>query len=249
MTIDQALSIAPELAEMYKKENEVKEIIDIAKKIEGGARHVSVHAAGVVISPTDLTDYVPLQFEPNGDKIITQYDMYSVEETGLLKMDFLGIKNLSTLGNSVKLVKERRSVEIDIEKIPMDDKNTFEHLAKGETIGLFQLGGSGMTRYLKELKPTTVTDIMAMIALFPPGTDGQYPNLHKKKTRTGKNNLSRPTFGKNSGQDLRRRYLSGRCSAYRHRTGRLQLGHGGQIPQSHRQKKFPKKWPNRKRYS
>ena len=122
MTIDQALSIAPELAEMYKKENEVKEIIDIAKKIEGGARHVSVHAAGVVISPTDLTDYVPLQFEPNGDKIITQYDMYSVEETGLLKMDFLGIKNLSTLGNSVKLVKERRSVEIDIEKFPWTTK-------------------------------------------------------------------------------------------------------------------------------
>ena len=140
-----------------------------------------MHAAGVVISPTDLTDYVPLQFEPNGDKIITQYDMYSVEETGLLKMDFLGIKNLSTLGNSVKLVKERRSVEIDIEKIPMDDKNTFEHLAKGETIGLFQLGGSGMTRYLKELKPTTVMDIMAMIALFRPGPMANIPTYIRRK--------------------------------------------------------------------
>jgi len=181
MTIDQALSIAPELAEMYKKESEVKEIIDIAKKIEGGARHVSVHAAGVVISPTDLTDYVPLQFEPNGDKIITQYDMYSVEEAGLLKMDFLGIKNLSTLGNSVELVRQRRGVEIDIENIPLDDKNTFEHLAKGETIGLFQLGGSGMTRYLKELKPTTVTDIMAMIALFRPGPMANIPTYIKRK--------------------------------------------------------------------
>lgn len=181
MTIDQALIITPELAEMYKKESEVKEIIDIAKKIEGGARHVSVHAAGVVISPTDLTDYVPLQFEPNGDKIITQYDMYSVEEAGLLKMDFLGIKNLSILGNSVELVRKRRGVEIDIEKIPMDDKNTFEHLAKGETIGLFQLGGSGMTRYLKELKPTTVTDIMAMIALFRPGPMANIPSYIKRK--------------------------------------------------------------------
>ena len=181
MTIDQALSIAPELAEMYKKESEVKEIIDIAKKIEGGARHVSVHAAGVVISPTDLTDYVPLQFEPNGDKIITQYDMYSVEEAGLLKMDFLGIKNLSTLGNSVELVRQRRGIEIDIENIPLDDKNTFEHLAKGETIGLFQLGGSGMTRYLKELKPTTVTDIMAMIALFRPGPMANIPTYIKRK--------------------------------------------------------------------
>jgi len=181
MTIDQALSITPELAEMYKKESEVKEIIDIAKKIEGGARHVSVHAAGVVISPTDLTDYVPLQFEPNGDKIITQYDMYSVEETGLLKMDFLGIKNLSTLGNSVELVRQRRGIEIDIENIPMDDKNTFEHLAKGETIGLFQLGGSGMTRYLKELKPTVITDIMAMIALFRPGPMANIPTYIKRK--------------------------------------------------------------------
>lgn len=181
MTINQALSIAPELAEMYKKEGEVKEIIDIAKKIEGGARHVSVHAAGVVISPTDLTDYVPLQFEPNGEKIITQYDMYSVEEAGLLKMDFLGIKNLSTLGNSVELVKQKRGIEIDIENVPLDDKNTFEHLAKGETIGLFQLGGSGMTRYLKELKPTTVTDIMAMIALFRPGPMANIPTYIKRK--------------------------------------------------------------------
>jgi len=181
MTIDQALSITPELAEMYKKESEVKEIIDIAKKIEGGARHVSVHAAGVVIAPTELTDYVPLQFEPNGDKIITQYDMYSVEEAGLLKMDFLGIKNLSTLGNSVELVRQRRGVEIDIENIPMDDKKTFEHLAKGETIGLFQLGGSGMTRYLKELRPTTVTDIMAMIALFRPGPMANIPTYIKRK--------------------------------------------------------------------
>ena len=181
MTIDQALSITPELAEIYKKESEVKEIIDIAKKIEGGARHVSVHAAGVVISPTELTDYVPLQFEPNGDKVITQYDMYSVEEAGLLKMDFLGIKNLSTLGNSVELVKKRKGVEIDIENIPLDDKNTFEHLAKGETIGLFQLGGSGMTRYLKELRPTTVTDIMAMIALFRPGPMANIPTYIKRK--------------------------------------------------------------------
>ena len=181
MTIDQAMSLTPELAEIYKKEKEVKEIIDIAKKLEGSARHVSVHAAGVVISPTNLTDYAPLQYEPSGDKIITQYDMYSVEEAGLLKMDFLGIKNLSTLGNSVELVRQRRGIDIDIENIPLDDKNTFEHLAKGETIGLFQLGGSGMTRYLKELKPTTITDIMAMIALFRPGPMANIPTYIKRK--------------------------------------------------------------------
>ena len=181
MTIEQAMRLTPELSEIYKKEKEVKEIIDIAKKLEGSARHVSVHAAGVVISPTDLTDYAPLQYEPSGDKIITQYDMYSVEEAGLLKMDFLGIKNLSTLGNSVEIVRQRRGVEIDIENIPLDDKNTFEHLAKGETIGLFQLGGSGMTRYLKELRPTTITDIMAMIALFRPGPMANIPTYIKRK--------------------------------------------------------------------
>ena len=181
MTIEQAMRLTPELSEIYKKEKEVKEIIDIAKKLEGSARHVSVHAAGVVISPTDLTDYAPLQYEPSGDKIITQYDMYSVEEAGLLKMDFLGIKNLSTLVNSVEIVRQRRGVEIDIENIPLDDKNTFEHLAKGETIGLFQLGGSGMTRYLKELRPTTITDIMAMIALFRPGPMANIPTYIKRK--------------------------------------------------------------------
>ena len=94
-----------------------------------------MHAAGVVISPTDLTDFVPLQFEPNGEKIITQYDMYSVEEVGLLKMDFLGIKNLSTLGNSVELVRKRRGVEIDIEKIPMDDKKLLSIWPKGKPSG------------------------------------------------------------------------------------------------------------------
>ena len=181
MTIDEAIKITPELREMYEKEKEVQEIIDIAKKIEGCARHVSVHAAGVVISPTDLTDYVPLQLEPNGDKVITQYDMYSVEDAGLLKMDFLGIKNLSTLGNSVKLVKERLGIEINIENIPLDDKKTFQHLAKGETIGLFQLGGSGMTRYLKELKPTNFNDIMVMIALFRPGPMANIPSYIKRK--------------------------------------------------------------------
>src|SRR3989338_9968283 len=96
-------------------------------------------------------------------------------------MDFLGIKNLSTLGNSVELVRQRRGIEIDIENIPLDDKNTFEHLAKGETIGLFHLGGSGMTRYLKELKPTSIFDIMAMISLFRPGPMNSIPEFIERK--------------------------------------------------------------------
>ncbi len=181
MTIEQALKIVPELRQMYETEEEVREIIDLAQKIEGCARHVSVHAAGIVISPTKLTDYVPLQKEPNGEKIITQYDMYSIEEVGLLKMDFLGIKNLAILGNSVKLVKKIHDVDIDLENIPLNDKKTFALLSEGETVGVFQLSGSGMTRYLKELKPSAINDIMAMIALFRPGPMANIPTYIRRK--------------------------------------------------------------------
>jgi DNA polymerase-3 subunit alpha len=185
MTIEQALKIVPELRQMYETEDEVREVIDLARKIERCARHVSVHAAGIVISPTKLTDYVPLQREPNGEKIITQYDMYAIDPDyggiGLLKMDFLGIKNLAILGNSVKLVKKIHDVDIDLENIPLDDKKTFNLLSKGETVGVFQLSGSGMTRYLKELKPSTITDIMAMISLFRPGPMANIPTYIRRK--------------------------------------------------------------------
>ncbi len=181
MTIKQAIDMTPELKQMYDSEEEVKEIIDMAKKIEGCARHISVHAAGVVISPTALTDFVPLQFEPKGEKIITQYDMHSVEEAGLLKFDFLGIKNLTILENSVKLVKIFYGIDIDIDNVPLDDKKTFELLDRGDTMGLFQLNGAGMTRWLKELKPRSIWDIMAMIALFRPGPMAFIPDYIKRK--------------------------------------------------------------------
>lgn len=169
MTIERALKITPELKEAYEKEADTKQVIDLAKKIEGGARHISVHAAGVVIAPTSITDYVPVQLDPKGGKVITQYDMYAVEETGLLKLDFLGIRNLSILEDSVRLVKKLHDLEIDIEKIPLDDKKTFTMLAKGETMGLFQLNGSGMTKHLKDLSPTSIHDLNVMIALYRPG--------------------------------------------------------------------------------
>ena len=144
----------------------------MAKKIEGCARHISVHAAGVVMAPTPLTDYVPLQYDNKGDnKIITQYDMHSVGEdgVGLLKFDFLGIRNLSILADAVKRVEKIEGIKIDIENVPVDDKKTFEMLAKGETVGLFQLNGDGMTRALKELRPTVIHDINVMVALYRPG--------------------------------------------------------------------------------
>ncbi|NQV88146.1 MAG: DNA polymerase III subunit alpha [Parcubacteria group bacterium] len=187
MTIDKAIAEVPDLKKIYKEEKDVKEIIDMAKKIEGCARHISVHAAGVVISPTPLTDYVPLQYDTKGEnKIITQFDMHAVEDAGLLKFDFLGIKNLSILADAVKITEKLRGIKIDIENIPWDDKITFEMLARGETIGLFQLNGQGMTRYLKELRPTVITDINAMVALYRPGPMESIPQYVERKHDAGK---------------------------------------------------------------
>jgi DNA polymerase-3 subunit alpha len=170
MTLERALEEAPELKKMYDESEEVKTIVDMAMKIEGCARHISIHAAGVVISPNDLTDFTPLQYDPKGEnKIITQYDMYSVEEAGLLKFDFLGLKNLSIIADAIRLIELTEKIKIDVDTIPINDKKTFEMLARGETADTFQLNGSGMTKFLVDLKPTSIHDINAMVALYRPG--------------------------------------------------------------------------------
>jgi DNA polymerase III subunit alpha len=182
MTINKAIDITPELQELYAKNTDVKEVIDMAKKIEGCARHISVHAAGVVISPTKLTDFTPIQLDPKGEgKIITQYDMYSVEEAGLLKFDFLGLKNLSIIADTLHRIEAIEGTTIDIQKIPLDDAKTFALLAKGETEGLFQLNGEAMTKFLIELKPTSIHDINAMVALYRPGPMQFIPDFIKRK--------------------------------------------------------------------
>lgn len=184
MTINRALDEVPELNDLYKKDDEVKTIIDMARKIEGCARHIGVHAAGVVISPRALTEDVPVQYDPKGgEKLITQYDMHAVGEdgVGLLKFDFLGLKNLTIMGNTIKLAKKVLGEEIDVDKIPLHDKKTYEMLARGETAATFQLNGSGMTRFLKELKPTTIHDINAMVALYRPGPLDFIPNYIDRK--------------------------------------------------------------------
>ena len=184
MTIDRAVELEPQLKDMYEKDPEAKHILDISKKLEGTVRHVSVHAAGVVIAPKPLIEYVPVQYDPKGeDNIITQYDMYTVGEdgVGLTKLDFLGIRNLAILENAVRLVKLHRNIDIDIEKIPFNDKKTFVMLAKGETIGLFQLNGEAMTKHLKDLRPSTIHDINAMVALFRPGPMNNIPEYIARK--------------------------------------------------------------------
>ena len=184
MTIDRALKEVSELKYIYDREEDVRRIIDMAKKIEGCARHISVHAAGVVIAPESLSEYVPLQYDTKGDnKIITQYDMHSVGEDGigLLKFDFLGIKNLSILADAVERVRKIEGKIIDIENIPLDDKKTFEILSAGATTGLFQLNGSGITKFLIDLKPTTIHDINAMVALYRPGPLEMIPTYIERK--------------------------------------------------------------------
>lgn len=173
MTIDHALEIEEDLKKLYQGDMDAEIIINIAKRVEGNARHMGVHAAGVVIAPSPVTDYSPVQYDPEGTTIITQYDMYSLTDeyggVGLLKFDFLGLKNLSVLADAVSRVKVRTSTVIDIENIPLDEKNVFAMLSRGETEGVFQLGGGGMTRYLKELEPSSIHDINAMVALYRPG--------------------------------------------------------------------------------
>jgi DNA polymerase-3 subunit alpha len=181
MTIKKALEISPELAVLYEADKDAKKVLDLAQQVEGNARHTSVHAAGVVASPTEITDYTPLQLEPKGTKVITQYELHACEDVGLIKFDILGIRHLSILGAAVEIVEQSRGEKVDLAKISIDDKATFAMLSRGETMGVFQLGGSGMTRYLKELQPQRVEDLMAMIALFRPGPIAIIPEYIARK--------------------------------------------------------------------
>lgn len=183
MTIEQALKQSPELKQAYENEQETKRLLDLAQKLEGVARHASVHAAGVVIADKPLTDYVPLQKETNGDKIVTQYDMYTVGEdgVGLLKMDFLGLRNLTIIEEALRFIKQTQNKKIDLSTVPLDDKKTYELLSSAETTGIFQLESSGMRRYIKELKPTSIFDLMAMVALYRPGPMQNIPEFIARK--------------------------------------------------------------------
>ncbi len=183
MTLDSALKQSPDLHRAYTTEPETKRLIDVAKKLEGVARHASTHAAGVVIADKPLTEYVPLQKESNGDKIVTQYDMYTVGEdgVGLLKMDFLGLRNLTIIEESLRFIKITKNIDIDFSTVPLDDKDTYELLSKAETTGIFQLESSGMRRYIKDLKPTTIFDLMAMVSLYRPGPMQNIPDFINRK--------------------------------------------------------------------
>ncbi|MEY4747540.1 MAG: hypothetical protein RLZZ416_589 [Candidatus Parcubacteria bacterium] len=207
VTLENALKDAPELADVYKRDADAREVLDLARKIEGNARHVGVHAAGVVIAPTKVSDFSPIQIDPKGNHIITQYDMYSIADeyggVGLLKFDILGLTNLSVLADSVERVGKRLGKTIDLEKIPLDDKKTYGMLARGETLGVFQMAGGGMTSYLKELMPTVIHDLNAMVALYRPGPMAFIPEYIERKRNPSRvryldprmEKILKPTYG------------------------------------------------------
>ena len=166
---------------MVEGDPSVKRITDFARHLEGVARNASTHAAGVVISREPLTELMPLQKATNSDGLMSQYEMHAIEALGLLKFDFLGLSNLTILRQAVDLVRANRGIEIDLDTIPLDDATTFELLASGETTGVFQLESAGMRRYVRDLRPTSVYDLAAMVALYRPGPMDNIPAYIRRK--------------------------------------------------------------------
>ena len=166
---------------MHDGDPQIGKLIGFAQQLEGVARNASTHAAGVVISREPLTELMPLQKATNSDALMTQYEMHGIEALGLLKFDFLGLSNLTILRKAVDLIREHRGVEVDLDNIPLDDPKTFELLASGETTGVFQLESAGMRRYVRELQPTSVFDLAAMVALYRPGPMDNIPAYIRRK--------------------------------------------------------------------
>ena len=184
-SIDEALTSVSELQELYKNPK-YKELLDLAKRVEGVARHSSTHAAAVIIADAPLTNYTPIQERFQKGKITTQYDMYAIDlnvkpdAIGLLKMDFLGLRNLTILQNALKLINVGET-KVDLSALPLDDKLVFEMLSRGETTGVFQMESPGMRRLSKQLKPDVFGDIVALVALYRPGPMALIPEFVKGK--------------------------------------------------------------------
>jgi DNA polymerase-3 subunit alpha len=168
MTLDRALEESPPLKEAYQKDARVKELIDISRRLEGTTRHASTHAAGVVIAPRPLTEYVPL-FKGNTAEITTQFDMHGVERIGLLKMDFLGLRTLTLIDDCVKMIEAQTGVRLEPDKLPLDDPKTYEWFTAGRTSGLFQFESDGMRDVLRRFKPDRLEHLTALNALYRPG--------------------------------------------------------------------------------
>lgn len=182
MNLKEALENVPELKEAYDKDKDAKRLLDAASHLEGVARHASVHACGTVISRDPLVEVVPLQLAPQDrTSVITQFEMHAIEDLGLLKMDFLGLRNLTIIESTIRLIKELKNETIDISKISLHDTKTFELLRRADTTGVFQFESNGMKRYMKEIKPTEFEDLVALVALYRPGPMDLIPSYIARK--------------------------------------------------------------------
>jgi len=179
MTIDKALNVNPELRKLYEDDEDIRQLIDMSKALEGMPRHASTHAAGVVIAKEAVTNYVPLQM--NEDVITTQFPMTTLEELGLLKMDFLGLRTLTVIRDTLNIIREQGLEVPDLSKIDYNDSRVYNMICEGETYGVFQLESAGMTQFMKELKPNCLEDIIAGISLYRPGPMDQIPRYIKNK--------------------------------------------------------------------
>ncbi|NLI91897.1 MAG: DNA polymerase III subunit alpha [Peptococcaceae bacterium] len=180
MTLERALTVSPELQKMVAEEEEVKRLYEISRSLEGTPRHASTHAAGVVIAREPLTNYLPLQKTTDGF-LMTQFPMKTVEEIGLLKMDFLGLRNLTIITKTLENIKQTKGIDLAINSLPLDDKLTYDLLSEGNSTGVFQLESGGMRAVLKDLKPSCFEDIIAVIALYRPGPMDQIPEFIRRK--------------------------------------------------------------------
>ena len=182
ITIDKALTMNPELKKAYEEQDEIHYLIDMARRLEGLPRHTSMHAAGVVISQKDVSEYVPLSRASDGS-IVTQFTMTTLEELGLLKMDFLGLRTLTVIQNAVKMIEQSTGVFLDMQKIDYNDKKVLDSLGTGRTDGVFQLESAGMKNFMKELKPQSLEDVIAGISLYRPGPMDFIPQYIRGKNR------------------------------------------------------------------
>jgi DNA polymerase-3 subunit alpha len=180
-TLDDTIKEVPEFREAYESNEEQKRLVDVARTLEGVSRNVSTHAAGVVIAPEPLVHYTPLQYGPGKEAVVTQYDMKAVGDIGLLKIDFLGLQNLDIIATCMRLIKEHRGIEVDLEQLPFDDAKTYELISNGDTHGVFQFEGAGMRRMLMDMRPQSFGDVSAAVALFRPGPMVNIPAFIARK--------------------------------------------------------------------
>lgn len=192
MTIEKAIELNPELKEMYETKPMVRDVLDMAKALEGMPRHASTHAAGVVISKKSIDEYVPLYLADKG--ISTQFPMTTIEELGLLKMDFLGLRNLTVIRDALELIEKEHGVKIDFSSMDYDDPAVYEMIAKGNTQGIFQLESGGMTQFMKNLKPDCFEDIVAGISLYRPGPMASIPTYIENKKNPDKIKYAHPAL-------------------------------------------------------